>query len=159
MSLALWRAVAPLAAVLALGASAPTRGATGLPAPQGYEVVKLPAGSARLRAGAAVISLSAGSPAWSIPLETPVSVVSGGIWAQFGEVVVKAWPGDALRFHAVGAGVQVEAAAGKLLIERPDGSTRQLEPGQSFLWASPAAPAPAAWPSGGGCGAPVRRAG
>lgn len=157
MRLATWKAAAPLAAVLALGAVAPTRGAAGLPAPQGYEVVKLPAGSARLRAGAAVISLSVGSPAWSIPLETPVSVVSGEIWAQFGDVVVKASQGDALRFHATGSGVQVEASAGKLLIERPDGSTRQLEPGQSLLLPSAEAPTPPLRPSAGGCGAPAKR--
>ena len=156
--LSAWR-LFPLACMLALGAAgAPAPGA-GAPGPTSFEVVKLPAGSARLRAGTANISLSAGSPAWSIPLETPVSVVSGGIWAQFGDVTVKAWPGDSLRFHATGNGVQVEATAGKVLIERPDGSTKQLAPGQTFALAPAAMPAPSAKPSAGGCGAPVKRAG
>ena len=142
----------PLAGVLALGAA-------GAPSPLSFEVVKLPAGSARLRAGDANISLSAGSPAWAIPLETSVNVVSGGIWAQFGDATVKAWPGDSLRFHATGSGVQVEATAGKLLIERPDGSTRHLEPGQSFALPSAALPAPPSRPSAGGCVSPAKRAG
>ncbi|MBI4349095.1 MAG: hypothetical protein HY553_19815 [Elusimicrobia bacterium] len=139
----------PIAAALAVAAVAPPEAA--------FVVIGLPAGTAQLRAGSEPLSLGPGSPSWALPPDTPVTVVSGGIWAQFGDTTVKARPGDGLRFSTVEGGVRVSATAGTLLLERPDGSTRHLAAGESFALTAPGAPRPPARPSGGGCGAGARR--
>lgn len=137
------------AAAFALGA--------GTPVPSGLEIVKLPAGSAHVRIGEELVLLGPGSPAQTLPLEQPIAVVGGGIWVGFGDLTLRAWPGDAFRFRRTGDGVELHVASGKLVLVRPDGSTRQLDAGQFFSVAPPAAPASPPPAAPGGCGAPVRR--
>lgn len=140
--------------LLASAAVAAIAGATA-PAP-GYPIVKLPAGSAEVRAAGRLTRLGPGSPGWTLPRDTIVEIVSGGIWAQFGAATVKAAPGDSLRVRAEQGLIRLEAVSGRPLVVRPDGSSRPLEAGQTFALLAPEPPSPKPVAAGGCSAAPAR---
>lgn len=143
------RAAAPLAA-LALGLTAIR--AFGEPA----AVINLPGGSAQLRAGDELITAFPGSRGFAIPPDTPIVVVSGGLWAQLRGAIIRAAPGAGFVFRALHDRARLEVTAGELEVLQPDDSYVRLFAGSAYdmplpeaALPPPGAPAPAGAPVAG----------
>lgn len=130
------------AAIGGAGLMTPVLAAAQAAAP-GADVVKLPDGVAQLQVDDQFVSLAPGSRGFRILPENTVTVLSGRIWAQLQDALVKADRGDKFLFHALGDRAQLVVGDGQLEITLADGSTRTLAPGQSLeLSRTPAAVPP-----------------